>query len=391
MKMIKFKASDVLPSVVQLAQLCNNKNIIRMFDYLRFETENGMNITGSDGETWMSLNVPLFTPTDEKLAFCIDSQKLTLGLRSLGDAIVELELNDESHIATFKYNNGQFELPYLDASEYPMSSDVPNGKLVSLQINSKDLFSGINTTEFAVDNDELRPQMCGIHVDFIADEQGKKELVFVATDTRKLVRFKENIMFDDCAIGCGFTIPKKPSSVISNYLSMSNLTDGDGMAMNVEFDDSKFTISNHVMKMSTRLANGRYPNYDAVLPEYPNDKVVVIARDAFISALRRVSAFGNQKTQMVVLTFENNIVEISASDVDYSTRAKETFPCEYNGEMVQIGFTCSAFVDVIKNVKSENVRIKLISGQRAAMVLPDEQVENTDYVSIQMPMMIHEL
>ena len=388
MKEIKFKASDVLPSVVQLAQLCNNKKIIRMFDYLRFETENGMNITGSDGETWMSLNVPLFTPTDEKLAFCIDSQKLTLGLRSLGDAIVTLELNDDTHIATFKYENGQFELPFVDANEYPMSSDVPNGELVSLQINSKDLFNGINTAEFAVDSDELRPQMCGIRVDFIADEQDKKELVFVATDTRKLVRFKETIMFNDEAIGRGFTIPKKPSSVIANYISSSNLNNGDGMMMNVEFDNSKFSISNHVMKLSTRLANGKYPNYNAVLPEYPNDKVAIVSRDAFISALRRVSTFGNQKTQMIVLKFENNIAEISASDVDYSTSAKETFPCEYNGAMMQIGFTCSALVEVIKNVQSEKVRIKMIDETRAAMVLPDEQAEDTDYVSIQMPMMI---
>lgn len=384
---IIFKPSEVLPSITQLAQLCSGKNLIKMLDSLRFETcTNGIRVTTSDGETWMTLTLPMHHEITKSTKFCIDAVKFTQGLRALdGDAETKLTLNNTAHIASFKYPQGHFELPFVDADEYPMASKEGNGELSTLKLGDiAVLFNGINATVFATDNDVLRPQMAGIHIDFV-DEYDQQKVVFVATDTRKLVRYKVDTNFDASISGKGFTLPKKPATLIANYINMNN---GDLGEVEITFDDSKFSFHNDQIELSTRLSAGRYPNYNLVLQEYPNDKVAIVKRDDFVASLKRVAPFGNQKTQMVALKFTLNEIQITAQDIDYNTSATEKFQCQYTGDDLEIGFPCGGLIDVIKNVRCEEVKIKLIDVNRAGMIEPNVQADGTDYVSIQMPMML---
>lgn len=389
MSKIKFKTNELLPKVSQVAQVVNQKNTIAILENLVLETYNGkfLTITASDGETWLLVSAPIEIIEGE-VKCCINAQRLNTALKSLGGVSdVEVDFDEQSHIAKFIYPSGNFELPFLDAEVFPNPATNEQAETCQVALSNKHLLNGIGLTEFATDTDSLHPQFNGIHVDFINNQEiGKTQMVFVATDTRKLVRYTEslNTMIDELN-DKGFTLPKKAAITILQLLAT---TEQDDDSCEIVFNEQNFVLQNRNSKLSTRLINGRFPNYNAVIPTN-NEKMAIVNRDALIGALRRVMAFANQKTLMATLTFENDKVILDTKDIDYSTSAQETVECKYQNELITIGFPCNGLIDVVKNVRCEDVAIKLSDQTRAALIIPSAQQVGTEYISIQMPMQIN--
>lgn len=389
MSKIKFKTNELLPKVSQVAQVVNQKNTIAILENLVLETYNGkfLTITASDGETWLLVSAPIEIIEGE-VKCCINAQRLNTALKSLGGVSdVEVEFDEQSHIAKFIYPSGNFELPFIDAEVFPNPATNEQAETCQVALSNKHLLNGIGLTEFATDTDSLHPQFNGIHVDFINNQEiGKTQMVFVATDTRKLVRYTEslNTMIDELN-DKGFTLPKKAAITILQLLAT---TEQDDDSCEIVFNEQSFVLQNRNSKLSTRLINGRFPNYNAVIPTN-NEKMAIVNRDALIGALRRVMAFANQKTLMATLTFENDKVILDTKDIDYSTSAQETVECKYQNELITIAFPCNGLIDVVKNVRCEDVAIKLSDQTRAALIIPSAQQVGTEYISIQMPMQIN--
>lgn len=385
MSKITFNTSEVVPKVAQVAQVVSQKNTISILEnvLIQHTSADYMNITASDGETWLCINTNV-EHVDGEVNCCINAQRLNTALRSLGmDMDVEVEFNEQSHIAKFNYKSGNFELPFLDADEFPNPSTT--GETVNVELLNTHLLDGLGFTEFATDNDSLHPQFNGIHIDF--EKQAGNDLsqiVFVSTDTRKLVKYTQKL---DVSIEAlyekGFTLPKKASTIILQLLANSKASDSCFMS----FNEQSLSLEGKGAKLSTRLIAGRFPNYNAVIPT-DNNKMAIINRDAILGALKRVMAFANQKTMMATLTFETNQVLLKTQDVDYNTSAQEVVECSYTDEPITIGFPCNGLIEVIKNVRCDNVAIKMSEPQRAGLIIPSSQPVDTEYVSIQMPMQV---
>ena len=388
MSKIKFNTGGVVPKVAQVAQVVNQKNTISALENLMLETYNGkfLTITASDGETWLLVSAPVEI-VEGDVKCCINAQRLNTALRSLGANMdVEVDFNDDSHIAKFKYKSGNFELPFLDADEFPNPS-TSNNNDTKVELLNEFLLNGLGLTEFATDNDSLHPQFNGIHIDFVTDATtNTSSMVFVGTDTRKLVRytqcFEKGVEIGELN-GKGFTLPKKAAIIILQLLASQ---DGHDSCI-VTFNEQNFTLESVNSKLSTRLINGRFPNYNTVIPT-DNNKMAVVNKDAIIGALRRVMAFANTKTLMATLTFENNQIKLETKDIDYNTAAQEVVDCNYNDEPITIGFPCNGLIEVIKNVRCDDVAIKMSEPQRAGLIIPSSQPVDTEYVSIQMPMQV---
>ena len=208
--------------------------------------------------------------------------------------------------------------------------------------------------------------------------------MFVSTDTRKLVKYTQKL---DVSIEAlyekGFTLPKKASTIILQLLANSEESDSCFMS----FNEQSLSLEGKGARLSTRLIAGRFPNYNAVIPT-DNNKMAIINRDAILGALKRVMAFANQKTLMATLTFENNQVLLKTQDVDYNTSAQEVVDCSYTDEPITIGFPCNGLIDVIKNIRCDDVAIKMSEPQRAGLIVPSSQPVGTEYISIQMPMQV---
>ena len=389
MKKIHFSVGNVLPKVAQVAQLVNQKNTIPILENVMLQSYNGqfLNITASDGETWLlvSTKVELI---EDNIEYCVNAQRLNTALKSLGsNEEVVAEFNEQNHIAKFIYSSGNFELPFLDAVNFPNPSPTSQTEenTFAIELESKRLFNGISLTEFATDNDSLHPQFNGIHVDFVNNEEKNvTQIIFVSTDTRKLVRFTQdlNSRYDEFN-GKGFTLPKKAALTIIQILSNQE----NEQSCAITFNDRNFVIQTDSSKLSTRLIAGNFPNYNLVIPTN-YDKKAIVGRDSLIGALKRVMAFANQKTLMATLTFDDNHIVLDTKDIDYNTSAQEIIDCTYYGEPIEIGFPCNGLIDVVRNVRNESVQIKMIDSTKAGMIIPSEEPDDEEYVSIQMPMQI---
>ena len=141
--------------------------------------------------------------------------------------------------------------------------------------------------------------------------------------------------------------------------------------------------------MVCRLIEGRYPNYNSVIPQN-NPHKVTIDRQQLISALRRVSVFSSQASSLIKLRLQNNQIVISAQDIDFSTSAEESLTCQYDGNPMSIGFKSTFLIDILNNISATEVVIELADPSRAGVIVPVEQEENEDLLMLLMPMMLND-
>lgn len=141
--------------------------------------------------------------------------------------------------------------------------------------------------------------------------------------------------------------------------------------------------------MTCRFIEGRYPNYNSVIPQN-NENKVVLERQTFLNALKRVSVFSNQASNLIKLQLSNNNIIVSAQDIDFSTAAEETISCQYAGTSMNIGFKSSFLIEILNNIPSAEISLELSDPSRAGLIIPQENEENEDLLMLLMPMMLND-
>jgi DNA polymerase-3 subunit beta len=180
-----------------------------------------------------------------------------------------------------------------------------------------------------------------------------------------------------------FILAKKPAGLLRNLLPKEQ---GD---VQIDFDDRNaiFTMENY--RMICRLIEGRYPNYNSVIPQ-DNPHRATVDRQLLISALRRVSVFSSQASSLIKLQLDTDQIHISAQDVDFSTSAEEKLACQYSGKQMSIGFKSTFLIDILNNISSQDVVLELADPSRAGVIVPAEQTEDEDVLMLIMPMMLND-
>ena len=141
-------------------------------------------------------------------------------------------------------------------------------------------------------------------------------------------------------------------------------------------------------RMACRLVDGRFPNYNSVIPN--NQNSANVNRTALINVLRRVMVFSDEVNSLVKLHLEANKLTISVQNIDYSLSAEESMLCEYDGIPMNIGLRSTTLIDMLGNLQSEEVVLRLADQSRAAIIVPAPQPENQEIVMLTMPIMIKE-
>ena len=272
------------------------------------------------------------------------------------------------------YQNGLYNFTGQSAEEYPRTQSMTDA-CTTVSLPTEMLINNISRSLFATANDELRPVMNGIYFDLTADA-----LAIVASDGHKLVRSKNFTIKSESP--SAFNLPKKPASLLKNILSK----DGDDAI--IKFDDRSAEIQFTDGVMRCRLIDGRYPNYNSVIPNNPNE--VTVDRKGLQSALRRVLPFASESSQLIRFHIESGRFEVSSEDIDFSTSAKEQLSCEYNGSPISIGFKGSSLMEILGNITSDNIIIQLADPSRAGIIVPAEQPENEDILMLIMPMLLND-
>ena len=163
----------------------------------------------------------------------------------------------------------------------------------------------------------------------------------------------------------------------------------EGEMVSIKFDDNNAYINCVNFEMVCRLIEGRYPNYNSVIPQ-ENPFKVTIDRISFLNALKRVSVFSNPASSLVKLQLKENEMLVSAQDIDFSTSAEEKIVCSFDGTELSIGFKATYLIEILSNINSEEVILELADPSRAGLIVPSENEENEDLLMLLMPMMLND-
>lgn len=234
-----------------------------------------MSIVASDSDTRLETSIKL-TEHDGKGKFAIDAKNLLEPLKELSDQPLIFEINDDNLETFIYYHNGKYNLIAQNGDEYPEPKPL-NEQAQSITIAPDVLLSGINRTIFASADDELRPVMNGIFFDISTED-----VIFVASDGHKLARDKNT-----SAKGSeksSFILPRKPANLLKTLLPKeSNI-------ITLKYDENNAQVSLGNFTLTCRFIEGRYPNYNSVIPQNNTNKAT-IDRIALLNAIKRVSVF----------------------------------------------------------------------------------------------------
>ena len=357
-----------------ISRVINSKNSLPILDCFLLELTDGtLSITASDSETTLSTFIEA-NEYDTDGRFAVNSKTILEALKEIPEQPLTFEVSESMEIVV-KYQNGKYSLMGQNADEYPQSANL-GSNAVHVSLGVEVLMNGINRSLFATADDELRPVMNGIYFDITTED-----ITFVASDGHKLVRNKSyKARGNEKA---AFILPKKPATLLKNLLPKET---GD---VQIDFDDrnAMFTLENY--SMTCRLIEGRYPNYNSVIPQN-NPHRATIDRAAFVSGLKRVSVFSSAASSLIKLRLDMNTIQISGQDIDFSTSAEETLMCQYEGNQMSIGFKSTFLIDILNNISSQEVVMELADPSRAGVIVPVEQNEDEDLLMLLMPMMLND-
>ncbi|UKK52090.1 DNA polymerase III subunit beta [Prevotella sp. E13-17] len=361
--------------LVALSRVINSKNSLPILGDFLFEIVEGkLNLTASDSEVMMKTSLDL-VETDGDGRFCVGNHDLLEAVKGISEQPITFDVNQTEKLAKISYQNGIFSLPVEDADEFPQAQEVGDSA-TTITIPTSLLAENINRSIFATAQDELRPVMNGIYFDLTPDC-----LAVVASDGHKLVRNKILTISSDQP--ASFILPKKPASLLKNVLGKQG---GDVV---IRFDERNAEINFEEGVILCRLIEGRYPNYNSVIPQ-SNPNQLTIDRLGLLAALRRVQPFSNESSNLIRFHVENGVLQLDAEDYDFSKTATEKMSCDYNGMAMSIGFKGSSFIEILNNFDCEQVIIQLADPSRAGLVIPSEQPENQDVLMLMMPMLIND-
>ena len=372
---IKVSSAALFSRLTSINRVLNSKNSFPILDCYLFETQGQqMSITASDSETTLVTTVELIE-CDSDARFCIKAKTIQDSLKEISEQPIVLDVNLDTLEITGEYQNGKFNIIGERADEYP-APHAMDGDTKSYTLSQGHVLSGINNTLFATADDEIRPVMTGVYFDFTPDC-----LVFVGTDGRKLVRKKDFTVKSEQQVG--FILPKKPANILKSLLQKGDAN------LELSFNDKMACLQAPEFKLTCRLIDGRYPNYNSVIPQ-SNPYTATIDRAALISTLKRVLVFSSQSSAQVKLAFKKDQLIVSGRDIDYSTSAEERLMCEYDSPAMSIGFKGTLLLDILNNLEGAEVSFQLADPGRAGIILPAQQKEEEEVLMLLMPMMLND-
>lgn len=369
-------STDLLNHLQAVSRVISSKNTLPILDNFLFRLqENELVITASDLESTLTTRMVLENSSGDGV-IAIPARILTDTLKEFPEQPLSFEISTENYSVVITTENGKFSVVGQNGEDFPQYPVLKEDIRTTVRMSAEVFLHGITRTIFATADDELRPVMNGIFLDFSAEN-----MTFVASDAHKLVRYKR---FDvKTEADSSFILPKKPASLLRNILAREK---GDVV---IEFDDKNalFTLTDYMLV--SRLVEGNYPNYSSVIPS-DNPNRMVADRLDLINSLRRVSVFSSQASNLVKLELTANQITVSAQDIDFSISAYERLQCQYEGEDMEIGFKSTFLVEILNNLSTPEVVIELSDPSRAALLLPFEPGnDDDDLLMLLMPMMIN--
>lgn len=365
-------STNLLRHLQSISGVLSTSNTLPILDNFLFDISGEqLTISASDLETTMRTTMPVEANEEGKIA--IPAKMLLDVLKNLPEQPCTFIIDKSNFGIEIAYDNGKSKMVGFSGDDFPRTPDIENSS--SIRISGDIIARAINKTLFATGNDDLRPVMSGVYCQF-----SPSDITFVATDAHKLVRYRRTDGQSNG--GSAFILPKKPLNLLKSNLR------GDEEVL-VEYSDSNAIFTFNDTVLVCRLIDGKYPNYEAVIPK-DNPNVLIADRLQFLGAIKRVSIFANKTTHQVKLRLAGSELNISAEDLDFSNEANERLTCNYDGNDMEIAFNSRFLMEMLNNIDSTEVKIAMSEPSRAGLLMPNTlENENEDILMLVMPVMLN--
>lgn len=357
-----------------VSKIINAKNPLQILNnFLFILEEDVLTIKAADMENSLvgRLNV---TGAEGAGRFCLDARRIVELFKEMPDQGIEFEINDDNLEVKIAYSNGCYNTVAINGMEYPdkVAETSEEDKIV-FNCPTEQVIKGIENTLFAVSSDEIRPQMMGILWDVKPDA-----VIFVATDTRKLVKYTNGT--SKPSVNCSFILPVKGATVLKNVFAKEDDIKVTVRPTSVVFESASFTFV-------CRLIKGNFPDYNKVIPQ-SNPYVLMVDRQSFLTSVRRVAVFGDEGGGLVKFKFTPTAVTLRACDNSLGSSGWESVPCNYSGPELLMGFSSQYLLEILSTFSTSDIIIKIADPSRPALCLPADNDPETELLMILMPMSI---
>jgi len=374
---MKFILSSLklLKAVQALSGVINSSNTLPILDDFLFEIkEDELKITASDLETTMTVNIKP-DMVEGKGQVTIPARLLIDVMKNFPDIPVSFNIDESTLAIEITTGEGRYKMVGHKSDEFPQVPVITEPSVWDVPADV--LACGFEKTIFATGSDEIRPIMTGVYM-----AMNDSCLTFVATDAHKLVRYRRMDVKSDAM--AAFIVPKKPINQLKNILA--------GRAdepVHIEFNSTNAAFTFGEYKLICRLIEGRYPNYEAVIPT-TNPNKLIIDRQLLNSAIKRVAIFSSKATHQIRFKISGQELVLTAEDLDYSNEAKERLTCNYSGEDLEIGFSSKFLQEMLANLSQNEIQLEMSAPNRAGIITPvDNQNADEDILMLLMPVMLN--
>ncbi len=361
-------SSTLLRHLQQISGVISTNTVLPILEDFLFEVhKNHLTVMATDLETVMKIQLDIEAKETGKV--CIPAKILTDSLKNIPEQPLTFHI-DKNYSVEITSDSGKYKVMGENPDNYPKEPIANESNTFS--IKSGVLLNGIDKTLFAASTDTLRPAMTGVFFELL-----KNEIQLVATDAHRLVCYKRK----DVSIkqNGSFIIPKKPLSLLKAVLPNND------DILNISYTNNHFFIQHNTTQLICRLIDARFPDYKVVIPAN-NPYKMIVGKNDFQQALRRINVFSNKSTNQVVLNISGSQLQLSAQDVDFSFEGNERMACQYDGEDMQISFNAKFLIEMLNAMDDDEIKLELSSPNKAGLIKPLEVNAEEDLLMLIMPL-----
>lgn len=357
-----------------------NSNSVPILSNIMFEVNDNVVKLTASGTSSRIESVLELANSDSNGSFTISEQLLSQSIKELPDQPIVFDIDLQNYDIVLTYNNGFYKFKGESSEAYPLAYKLTDD-IKSFSISTDALSKGIKSCKFAASIDEKRPIMTGVCLDFDPEVKG---LVYVATDGRILIRYTDNNIDKNGIVG-RYCISSSTCSILTDFVLSKEKGD-----VNISFDENFIKVEIGTTVLFSRLLDGKYPNYNSVIPKQQPFEVVINKLE-LQGACKRVSVCSdNNANSLLVFFFKDDSIRITANNLELSTSAEETVMCSINDSSMdlKIGFDFNTLSKILDNTPTNEITFTLADQSRGGLIIPDKLGDGIESCALIMPIRI---
>lgn len=411
---LRVNCGELSKNLAKVTRIINAKNAMPILGNVilqKGQKDNEYYLIASDSEHWIRQCIVMDTINDGLTQVALrvtELQNVVNNIAAEQPIILEIDMEQMRLRVSYVINRrsaegeeanqmgGRFTLPIADATEYPMPPAIAEGEdYTRCSVDGDWFLSAVRAAGVCVGNDDIRVQMSCVAMDI--DVEG---LTIVGSDGHKL--FKRRY---DVGVGAGFLMGKAQMLLFHRKIfSTLDQAMRGAASVNIEGNGRHVRLTATIMRSGeskeealkrqcdveiiATMPEAKYPNYESVIPKNNDKKVTVCVRD-LQQALKRVSLFSSESTNLIELAYVGGCLQLTAQDIDFAKDAQESVvivgDCNCP-DGFKVGLKSSALASLLPSVNTENV-VFFFSDASSAVLLRDEDIQSTQVILV-MPMLL---